>query len=84
MRDGSGNPPVFLGDYSVPKPRDPDAARTEWRLGHAQKKIPDEISKGINVFYVLGEIIRFPPLLCLLSPQRLYNLDIKTYCKGNG
>jgi hypothetical protein len=80
MKDGSGNPPVFSGDYSV----QPDAAGTEWRLGACPKKIPNEISKGINVFYVLGGIIRFPPLLCLLSPQRLYNLDIKTCCKENG
>ncbi|WP_426062401.1 hypothetical protein [Flavobacterium sp. DSP2-3-1] len=47
MKDGSGNPPDFSsGDYSVK----PDAAVTQRKLGHAQKKIPLEISKGIAVF----------------------------------
>lgn len=85
MKDGSGNPPDFFsGDYSVPKPRDPDAAVTRRKLRHAQKKIPLEISKGIGVFYVLGEIIRFPPHLCLLSQQHLYNPGTKTYYTENG
>jgi hypothetical protein len=80
MKDGSGNPPDFSsGDCSV----QPDAAVTQRKLGHAQKKIPLEISKGIGVFYVLGKIIRFLPRLCLLSPQHLYNPGIKTYCKEN-
>jgi len=64
--------------------------RTAWRscneekAGTCPKKIPLEISKGIDVFYILGEIIQFLPRLCLLSPQHLYNPDTKTYCKENG
>ena len=47
MKDGSGNPPdLSSGDCS----EQPDAALTERKLGHAQKKIPLEISKGIAVF----------------------------------
>ena len=81
MKDGSGNPPDFSsGDCSA----QPDAAVTQRKLGHAQKKSLLKLSKGIGVLYVLGEIIRFPPRLCLLSPQHLYNPDTKTYCKENG
>jgi hypothetical protein len=81
MKDGSGNPPDFSsGDCS----KQPDAAVTQRKLGHAQKKSLLKISKGIGVFYVLGGIIRFPPRLCLLSPQHLYNPDTRIYCKGNG
>jgi hypothetical protein len=66
----------------------PDAAATQWRLGHAPKKIPNEISKGIGVLYILRELgttLLFPllDLLCLLSRWHLYNQDIKTYCKEN-
>jgi hypothetical protein len=44
MKDGSGNPPDFSsGDYSV----QPDAAVTQRKLGHAQKKSLLKISKGI-------------------------------------
>lgn len=60
MKDGSGNPPDFSsGDYSVPKPRDPDAAVTQGKLGHAQKKSLLRISKGIDVLFSLGELIVF-------------------------
>jgi hypothetical protein len=49
MKDGSGNPPDFSsGDYSV----QPDAAVTQRKLGHAQKKSLLKMSKGIGVFYV--------------------------------
>jgi hypothetical protein len=52
MKDGSGNPPDFSsGDYSVPKPRDPDAAVTQRKLGHAQKKSLLKISKGILLLH---------------------------------
>jgi methylase of polypeptide subunit release factors len=81
MKDGSGNPPdCSSGDYSA----QPDAAVTQRKLGHAQKKSLLKMSKGIGLFYVLGEIIRFPRHLCLLSRQHLYNPDTKTYCKENG
>jgi hypothetical protein len=46
MKDGSGNPPDFSsGDYSV----QPDAAATQRKLGHAQKKIPLENVKRDSV-----------------------------------
>ena len=81
MKDGSGNPPDFSsGDYS----EQPDAAVTQRKLGHAQKKSLLKISKGIGVFYVLEKIIRFLPRLCLLSPLRLYNPGTETYCTENG
>jgi hypothetical protein len=44
MKDGSGNPPDFSsGDCSV----QPDAAVTQRKLGHAQKKSLLRMSKGI-------------------------------------
>ncbi|HEY4618161.1 MAG TPA: hypothetical protein VIH09_08205 [Flavobacterium sp.] len=47
MKGGSGNPPDFSsGDGSV----QPDAAATQWRLGHAQKKSLMTISKGIGYY----------------------------------
>lgn len=51
MKDGSENPPDFSsGDCS----EQPDAAVTERKLGHAQKKSLLKMSKGIRVLYVLG------------------------------
>jgi hypothetical protein len=44
MKDGSGNPPDFSsGDCSV----QPDAAATQCRLGHAQKKSLMKIQQGL-------------------------------------
>ena len=44
MKDGSGNPPDFSsGDYSV----QPDAAATQRKLGHAQKKSLLNFQKGL-------------------------------------
>ncbi len=81
MKDGSENPPDFSsGDCN----EQPDAAATQRKLGHAQKKSLLKISKGIAVFYVLEKTIRFLPLLFLLFPLRLYNPDTKTYCTENG
>ena len=48
MKDGSGNPPDFSsGDYS----EQPDAAVTQSKLGHAQKKSLLKISKGILLLH---------------------------------
>jgi hypothetical protein len=47
MKDGSGNPPDFSsGDYSV----QPDAAVTQRKLGHAQKKSLLKFQKGLVYF----------------------------------
>ncbi|MFV8345551.1 hypothetical protein [Flavobacterium sp. ZB4P13] len=53
MKDGSGNPFMQrseIKDCSVPKPRDPDAAETQWKLGHAQKKSLLKFQKGLICF----------------------------------
>jgi hypothetical protein len=53
MKDGSGNPFMQrseIKDCSVPKPRDPGAAVTQRKLGHAQKKSLLRMSKGIVYF----------------------------------
>ena len=83
MKDGSGNP--FMQRSEIKDcSEQPDAAATQRKLGHAQKKSLLKISKGIAVFYVLEKTIRFLPRLFLLFPPRLYNPDIKTYCTENG
>jgi hypothetical protein len=47
MKDGSGNPPDFSsGDCSV----QPDAAVTQGKLGHAQKKSLLKFQKGLVYF----------------------------------
>ncbi|CAM2850992.1 hypothetical protein SAMN05444355_101289 [Flavobacterium frigoris] len=53
MRDGSGNPFMQrseIKDCNVQR----DAAVTEWKLGHAQKKSLLKISKGIWFFIMTG------------------------------
>jgi hypothetical protein len=56
MKDGSGNPPDFSsGDYS----EQPDAAVTQRKLGHAQKKSLLKMSKGIVYFMFTRKLFVF-------------------------
>ena len=53
MKDGSGNP--FMQRSEIKDcSEQPDAAITQRKLGHAQKKIPLEIQKGL-MYLCFGE-----------------------------